>query len=158
MTNLIIRPYLNSDCEAVSKLFYETVHSVNAKDYTQEQLFAWVNDEKRLLLRRNDLLLQKTLIAELNRETVGFVSIDKFGCLDLLFVHKDFQRKGIATALCNEVERGFKTVTTYASITAKPFFEKRGYTVLKEQEVERFGIKLKNFEMQINNSSSKKPR
>lgn len=148
MTDLIIRPYSNSDCETVSKLFYETVHSVNAKDYTQEQLFAWASDEKRLLRRRDDLTNQKTLIAEINRKAVGFVSIDKSGCLDLLFVHKDFQRKGIATALCNEAEKGFVAVTTYASITAKPFFENRGYTVIKKQEVKRFGVTLKNFEMQ----------
>ena len=38
-------------------------------------------------------------------------------------------------------------IKTYASITAKPFFESRGYAVVKEQEVERSGVKLKNYEM-----------
>lgn len=65
----------------------------------------------------------------------------------MLFVHKDFQRCGIAAALCGELEYGFSVVKVYASVTAKPFFEKRGYAVVTEQEAERFGIKLKNYEM-----------
>ena len=65
----------------------------------------------------------------------------------MLYVHKDFQRLGIAAKLCDELEKGFEDITVYASITAKSFFEKRGYVVLKAQEVERRGVKLKNFVM-----------
>ena len=39
-------------------------------------------------------------------------------------------------------------VTTHASITARPFFEKRGYRVVKEQQVERHGVLLTNFVME----------
>ncbi|MFM5900284.1 MAG: hypothetical protein ACKPJH_04260 [Dolichospermum sp.] len=34
------------------------------------------------------------------------------------------------------------------SITAKPFFQHWGFTVVKEQEVERRGIKFKNYVME----------
>ena len=145
---MIIRPYKHEDCNTLSKLFYETVHSVNAKDYTQEQLCAWANNADSLKSRSNDLLAQNTLIAETNGVIVGFGSIDKTGYLDLLFVHKDYLNKGIATALCDELEKGHPVIKTYASITAKPFFEKRGYFVIDEQEVERLSVKLKNYEMQ----------
>lgn len=37
-----------------------------------------------------------------------------------------------------------------ASITARPFFEKRGYKVIKEQQVEKQGIFLTNFVMEKN--------
>ena len=40
------------------------------------------------------------------------------------------------------------TITTYASITAKSFFEKRGYKVIKEQHVERKGVLLTNYLME----------
>ena len=33
-----LREYITSDCEQLAKLFFQTVHSVNAKDYTKEQL------------------------------------------------------------------------------------------------------------------------
>ena len=142
-----IRKYKSSDLEAVSWLFYETIHNINARDYTQEQLRAWASNAQSLQKRKDDLLCQHTLIAEIDKEIVGFGSIDKYGCLDLLFVRKDKQGQGIATALCDELEKKYSTVKTYASITAKGFFERRGYTLIKEQEVERNGIKLKNYEM-----------
>lgn len=144
---LIIRAYTDADCATVCHLFYQTVHGINAKDYSAEQLAAWANSPDSLIARRNDLLNQNTLIAETGGAIVGFGSIDHSGCLGLLYVHKNYQNRGIATALCNELEKGYSAIKTYASVTAKPFFESRGYTVVKAQEVERFGVKLKNFEM-----------
>lgn len=35
---MIIRKYQASDCKELTDLFYNTVHNVNAKDYTKEQL------------------------------------------------------------------------------------------------------------------------
>ncbi len=148
-----IRKYKNEDCDKVSKLFYETVHSVNAKDYTSEQLSVWAKDYDGLKVRRNDLLRQNTLIAEIDGVIAGFGSIDKSGYLDLLFTHKDYQSQGIATAICDELEKSFTVINTCASITAKPFFESRGYVVVNECEVERSGIKLRNFLMQKKNAT-----
>lgn len=152
---MIIRRYKNDDFETIAKLFYDTVHSFNAGDYSAVQLSAWAKNCDNLKKRQNDLICQKTLIAEIDGVIVGFGSIDNSGYLDLLFVHKNYQRQGIATALCNELEKGYDIIKTHASVTAKPFFEKRGYAVIKPQEVERFGVKLKNFEMQKNNSKLK---
>lgn len=79
---------------------------------------------------------------------VGFGNIDNTGYLDRLFVHTDYQGKGIATAICNQLEQAVKgDITTHASITAKPFFEKRGYKIVKEQQIERQGIFLTNYVM-----------
>lgn len=136
---MILRTYTTDDFESVRELFSETILTVNAADYTKEQLVVWAGLEPRL----NGLIL----IAEIDGAIVGFGSILSSGVLDLLYVHKDFQRRGVATALCDELEKGFPSVKTYASVTAKPFFERRGYTVVKEQEVERSGVKLKNYEM-----------
>ena len=144
-----IREYKESDCDAVARLFYETVHAVNARDYTPEQLSAWAESAESFKERRCVALTeQRTVVALSGGEIAGFASIDKSGELDLLFVGKDFQRQGIGTALCDEAEKGFTEIKTYASVTAKPFFEKRGYVVLNEREVERKSVKLKNFEME----------
>lgn len=146
-SQLVIRKYESADLKTVSELFYDTVHTVNAKDYSPEQLYAWAKDRDSLIKRQNDFQEQTSFIAQIGEKTVGFASIDKSGCLDMLYVHKDFQRQKIAAALCDEAEKPFAAITTFSSITAKPFFEKRGYTVIREQEVERFGIKLKNYKM-----------
>lgn len=80
---------------------------------------------------------------------IGFGDIDETGYLDKLYVHKDYQRQGVATAICNCMEEDIITncITVHASITAQPFFEKRGFQKIKLQEVERQGILLKNYIM-----------
>jgi len=78
--------------------------------------------------------------------------MDKTGYLDRLYVHKDFQGQGIATIIADELEKYAQRrdiiITTEASITAKPFFEKRGYKTIKQQSVERKGQTLINFIME----------
>lgn len=36
-----LREYRASDCGQLAELFYQTVHSVNARDYSPAQLNAW---------------------------------------------------------------------------------------------------------------------
>ena len=80
----------------------------------------------------------------------GFADMDQAGYLDRLYVHRDFQRRGIATALCDALEAACPCAryTTHASITARPFFLARGYRVVRAQQVERRGVKLTNFVME----------
>ena len=70
----------------------------------------------------------------------------------MLYIHKDYQRQGIAIALTNIIENeavlyGISELTTDVSITAKPFFEKKGYEVIRKQSVERKGQLLTNYKM-----------
>lgn len=145
-----LREYMTSDCDQLARLFFQTVHSVNAKDYTKEQLDVWATGN--VDLNRWDMSFKEhyTIIATDNGEIVGFGDIDSSGYLDRLFVHKSHQHRGIATAICDELESSVtgKKIITHSSITAKPFFEKRGYRVKKEQTVVRNGISLTNFIME----------
>lgn len=92
----------------------------------------------------------KTIIAVKNGEIVGFGDMDETGYLDRLYVHKDYQGQGIASAICDELERfaAGKTITTHASTTAKPFFQHRGYRVVRKQEVIRRSVALTNLVME----------
>ena len=145
-----LREYMTSDCDQLARLFFQTVHSVNAKDYTKEQLDVWATGN--VDLDRGDMSFKEhcTIIATDNDEIVGFGDIDSSGYLDRLFVHKNHQHKGIATAICDKMESSVtgKKIITHSSITAKPFFEKRGYRVKKEQTIVRNGISLTNFIME----------
>lgn len=148
---MLIREYQTSDCKETTELFYNTVHTVNAKDYTKEQLDVWATGQVDLEKWNQSLQEHYSIVAIENGIIVGFGDIDKTGYLDRLFVHVDYQGKGIAAAICNQLEQTVQgDVTTHASITAKPFFEKRGYKVVKEQQVERQEIFLTNFYMKKN--------
>ncbi len=145
---MIIREYHSSDCKELTELFYNTVHIVNAKDYTKEQLDVWATGQVDLKTWNQSLQEHFSIVAVDDNIIVGFGDIDKTGYLDRLFVHSGYQRKGIATAICDQLESAVQeNIVTHASITARPFFEKRGYKVVKEQQVERQGIFLTNFVM-----------
>ena len=146
MEKIEIRKYRAEDLEALSRLFYETVHAVNARDYTEEQLAAWAGDA-HTLARRRDLAAQTTLVATLGGEIVGFGSIDAQGELDLLFVRRDCVGQGVGTLLCDRLEEGRSEIAVYASVTARPFFEARGYALEREHTAVRQGVALKNFFM-----------
>ena len=144
-----IRLYRPSDCGAMAELFYNTVHTVNAADYTPRQLDAWADGQVDLAAWDRSFRKHRTLVAEQDGELLGFGDITADGYLDRLYVHHLHQRAGIATALCDRLEEAAEgPVTTHASVTARPFFEKRGYKVVREQQVERHGVLLTNFVME----------
>jgi putative acetyltransferase len=86
---------------------------------------------------------------------VGFGDMNNKGYLDRLFVHKNFQQQVIASKICNELEqcakdKGFSLITAESSITSKSFFQKYGYQIIKEQQIERNGQILTNYLMRKN--------
>lgn len=145
----MIREYAPEDCREMAQLFYETVHTTNAKDYTRQQLDAWATGQVDLEQWDRSFQEHISLVAVENGCIVGFGDLDPTGYLDRLYVHPAWQRRGIATALCDRLEQAAPgTVTTHASITARPFFEGRGYVVIRRQQVERRGVLLTNFVME----------
>lgn len=150
MEHIRLRSYQSSDCRALTELFYETVHTVNRKDYTQAQADAWADGKPDLKAWDRSLKAHRSLVAEADGQIAGFGDMDSDGYLDRLYVHKDFQGRGIASAVCDALEAGCRAqmFLTHASITARPFFEARGYKVIKEQQVERKGLLLTNFVME----------
>lgn len=146
---MILRPYTSADCPALAALFYDTVHTVNTAGYTQAQLDAWADGAVDLEAWDRSLQAHRTLVAEDQGQIVGFADMDSSGYLDRLYVHKDRQHQGIATALCDALEQGCDApqFTTHASITARGFFQRRGYRVQQAQEVARKGVLLRNYIM-----------
>lgn len=145
-----LRPYRSADCGVLARLYYDTVHRVNLGDYTQAQVDAWATGEVDLKGWDRSLSAHTTLVAEAGGEIVGFGDMDAGGYLDRLFVRWDVQRKGVASALCDGLEGAVAApfYSTHASITARPFFQGRGYRVVREQRVERRGVALTNFLME----------
>ena len=140
-----LREYCSSDLPAILDLFRGTVHTVCARDYTRSQLDAWAPAELDAAAWDASLLAHHTLVAEENEVIVGFADLGSDGYLDRLYVHRDWQGRGVATALCDALP---DARSTHASITARPFFEKRGWHVVREQQVERRGVLLTNFVME----------
>lgn len=147
-----IRGYQKSDDRATYQLFYDTVHQINQLDYSPEQLAVWAPGRTDLSEWGQSLAKKYTLVAINNGEIVGFADLATSGYLDRLYVHHKYQRQGIAQALLNALEQyaknqGISRITVAVSLTAKPFFLKNDYQIIREQQVQREGINLSNFLM-----------
>ena len=150
---MTIRPYCPSDTPALLALFHDTVHAVNASDYSPEQVDARAPPTQDADAWAARLGAWDTLVAEEDSRLVGFCDLEADGHLDHLYCHKDWQRRGVGTRLLAGVEaiareKGITRLTTEASITARPFFEAHGFHVLQEQTVYVRGVAFTNYRME----------
>lgn len=154
-----IRTYEIGDTEAIMQLFYDTVHEVNICDYTQEQVDVWAPTNMDTDFWADSFKRKYTYVAEEGTQIIGFGELEDNGHIDRFYCHKDFQGKGIGTQILQKIESkarslGIKRLFVEASITARPFFEKRGFVTVRQQEVERRGQTLINFVMEKTRSLS----
>lgn len=148
---MFLRAYRPVDKRQLQQLFYDTVHAVNARDYTPEQLDVWAPAEPR---RDSWARLdgQFCFVVEAQKAIVGFISMADDGLVDFLFVHQHYQNKGIAGTLLKYVERlarkkGIAELRTEASLTARGFFEKKGFVLLSENRKSLDGVEFLNYQM-----------
>lgn len=154
--SLNIRAYEKKDCQELYRLYQDTVRNVNSRDYLPEQIEAWLSASFEEEAWNRRFLESRTLVAEKQGKILGFANMGEKGFLDCLYVHKDFQGQGIGGKLLRELEcsaadeeNGF---FTFASLTARSFFENCGYQVVCENFAERSGVLLKNFRMEKSRS------
>jgi putative acetyltransferase len=150
---VIVRDYGREDAREICHLFYETVHAVNLGDYSPEQVRAWAPatpDSEKWHARMSG---RHTLVAEDEGEVVGFAELEEDGHLDMFYCRWDVVGQGVGSLLYAAVEEragglGIGTLFTEASITARPFFERKGFAVSVRNTVVRNGVELTNFSME----------
>lgn len=149
-----IRPLTEHDIPEMQDLFRSTVLHVNSKDYTKEEVEDWASCGDSAEHWR-ELLTKHSYVAVLDRQDriIGFSSMNAEGYLHSMFVHKDWQGKGVANLLLSEVEKmargyGVPKISAEVSITARPFFEKHGYGVVREQRAKANKLYLTNYAME----------
>ena len=151
--DFMIRVALQSDTVELKQVFQNTVLAINRRDYSQAEVEDWASCGDNLA-NIEDMIKTHYFIVAVNQqsEIVGFSSITPQGYLHSMFVHKDFQGRGIASMLLDEIEQyaitnGIVRITSEVSLTARPFFEKRGYIVEEEQKRKANQLSLTNFWM-----------
>jgi len=148
----MIRRATPDDALAIATLYHDTVIKINSRDYASAQIQAWAGatpDEEKWRERQNSRTI---FVEEENGIIRGFAELEDDGRVGAVYVHADYQRKGIASALLDELEkeaiaRGATSLSTEASITAQPFFAKRGFEAVAAQNVEYRGQTFRNYRM-----------
>ncbi|SFK46075.1 putative acetyltransferase [Methylocapsa palsarum] len=147
-----LRPYLPADLPLLAELRLAAIEELTEDDYDEAQRRAWIlraDDEDTL---GETLKSGLSLVALIGGAPVGFIVLADGGLIDQLYVHPAAARQGVASALCDAIEklaaaRGVAALVTDASDTAKPLFEKRGFTAERRNTIEIDGEYLGNTRM-----------
>ena len=142
----MLRPCQEEDIARALLLFYDTVHTVNRRDYSPEECDAWAPRE----LPPEDFaksFLHRAFVVEEEGRLRGFITFQGSE-LDCLYVASHCQGQGVGRALlrCFE-EQAEPPYETHASKTARPFFEHFSYRVVEEEQVLRRGVLLTRYFM-----------
>jgi putative acetyltransferase len=151
--SLALRPFLPADTPLLASIFAASIEQLTADDYDPGQQAAWagVADDEDQFAKR--LAGQLTLVATIDGAPVAFASLRGNDQIDMLYVHPAVTRQGVATSLVDALEklaraRGASTLSVDASDTAKPFFDKRGYSAQHRNAVAIGAEWLGNVSMQ----------
>ncbi|MDV7339838.1 GNAT family N-acetyltransferase [Terasakiella sp. A23] len=148
-----IRLFEPGDEAAMITLFQRSIREVASLHYTPDQIKVWAPDEIDVEAWTKRCQSRPTWLVWSGDQLAGFVDLEADGHLDLLYVSPDFQRAGVAKLLYQQVEKqavlnGNSKIYVEASLSARGFFERQGFYVIEQQEVERGGQLLTNFRME----------
>jgi putative acetyltransferase len=129
--NMIIRRSKFEDLAAMARLKRNTIRQVNSRDYSEDVIDAWAERSNVNNFRKHEQLF-KRWVAEDEGKIIGICSHNEKGMILGLYVQKKHQKHGIGSKLLEKAEdslrkMNFKKITLKATITAKSFYEKRGY-------------------------------
>jgi ribosomal protein S18 acetylase RimI-like enzyme len=154
----MIRIYQHGDHAAIATIFTRAIHEIACEVYTPEQCLAWSGRQPNVDHWRRRCEFKRPFVAVVDHQIAGFLELDTDGHIDCAYINPDFRRRGVMTKLvAHAIETcfNFNVARMYveASICAKPLFEKAGFSVLCENQVNIHGIALLNYRMELTKAS-----
>ena len=152
---ITIRRYISSDIQTMLDVRRRSITKICARDYAPAQIDAWAGAALNQNLESQDKRFRNstTWVAMIDDKLVGYINLGDVGYIDCLYVDADTQGRGVATVLLAELEKtataiGVTRLHSEVSITARPFFERRGFSVVAAQIVTSYGLEYRNFRME----------
>ncbi|MBU2524668.1 GNAT family N-acetyltransferase [Patescibacteria group bacterium] len=130
-----IRPSTPTDTPKIAHLREQTIRHVNSKDYSQKTIEDWSSKKNTQNLKDN-ADTNKRWVAVDKGVIVGFCEHTASCEISRIYVHKDYLRQGVGSGLLEVAEnslikQGCKKVYIESTTTAKDFYKKNGYKVIK---------------------------
>ena len=153
MEKTSIRRFRDEDAKAAAQVFFDSIHLGTQRHYNENQRRAWAADVPETAKWLDRLKSQTTFIAEQSDRVVGFMTVKPDGYIDLAFVAPDVIGKGVAKLLYASIEAealkmGVRRLYSEASHLARAFFERQGWSVVREQTVSPRGVPMTNYVME----------
>ncbi len=153
MDELTIRRFRDDDTVAAAELYFASVRQGTRGFYDEDQRQAWAPDVPNTTYWHRKLTSQTCFVAEAADRLLGFMTIDRKGHIDLAFVAPDAIGTGVAWRLYQAVEaeagaKNLARLNVEASHLARRFFERQGWSVIREKSNTRRGVALTTFLME----------
>lgn len=154
-TAWVIQPYTPVRAHEIADLFYQAVHAIDPAVYTLQQQEAWAPTPPDYAHWAARLAQTQPWLALAEERVAGFIELVADGYIDCCYTHPEFQRQGVAAALYRHLlaeaqQRGLVRLSVKASLLARPFFAKRGFVQVSENQVQRKDVMLTHFTMEKN--------
>jgi len=150
---LTIRAFQQGEEAVLRQLFFDSIRRVASTYYSDAQVRVWASeqyDREQWLQRIRSI---NPFVAELAGTVVGYADMQLDGYIDHFYCHFQYQRMGIGAALMAHLhrvgeQRQLPRYYSYVSLSAKVFFERYGFAVVREQQVPQGDQLLTNFLME----------
>lgn len=132
-----IKRAVESDIPLMQRLFYQTVTFFGPGVFSRSEVetYSKLSTDKEYWIKK----IQQDYVyhAKLNGEILGSFALDKTGNIEYIFVHLNYHGSGIASKLYKKLEEvamqeGMKTLTVKLNHMTLPFFEKKGFEIIRE--------------------------
>lgn len=142
-----IRPFKLSDTPSVVKVYRDAVRRIGPIAYSPEQIAAWSRYPTDELDFGYRLTQGHTLVMEENGIIYAFGQLHPRNCFAFLYTTGNTHKKGLGTQLYDALEAhafsaGVIEMHTEVSRIARPFFEKRGFTLDEVVRNLHFGVEF----------------
>jgi len=149
---IIVDTYREGFDNALWQVYYTAIRQGCANDYSPSQLEAWAPDDFDRQIFFNKMRELRPFTAFIDGVIAGYADLQADGYIDHFYVHGDYQRKGVGDALMARIllkGRAYPRLYSNVSNTAKPFFERHSFYVVKKQLIEVHGQYLENNAMEF---------
>ncbi|MEM0895442.1 MAG: GNAT family N-acetyltransferase [Verrucomicrobiota bacterium] len=157
LADTIVRKWQVGDELRIGEIYYEAVHELTRDHYNEQQRHAWATpieedpawaEKWRKRCERKD-----PWVAVADGEVVGFIEFEPDGHIDCTYVSPSHSKRGHMTAIMNRIfeeARQSNLIRLYAevSVTARPFFERHGFRVVRDNPHEVRGVPILNYIME----------
>lgn len=148
-----VRRYKPGEEGRLWQLYHDTTHIINSRDYTPEQCERWAPALTDMTEWKRRIRAKNPFVAVENGKILGFAELENDGHIDYFYCDHERQRRGIGSRLYEAIENEARRMEiprlhAAVSVSAKAFFLRMGFRVVKEQDNLICGAVAPNFIME----------
>ena len=150
-----LRAYRDGDAPALATLTRAAIERIGPQAYSPDQVSSWSarhpsGERFAQRVANGDWIV---LASGNDDRPVAYALLEPGGHVDMLYIHPDHARRGLAARLLIAVDaeaarRGIARLYTEASDLARPAFESAGYALTGRREFKLDGVTIHNWAME----------